>query len=70
MRVLVCGSTGCVGAAVVHALRSRGHKVVEGSRHAVDGRNTLQINFMQPRSGAEWAERLRAAQIDVVVSEV
>src|SRR5438105_3660754 len=68
MRVLVCGSTGCVGAAVVHALRSRGHRVVEGSRRAVDGRSMLQIDFMQPRSSAEWAERMRDAQIDVVVN--
>ena len=30
MKVLVCGSTGCIGAAVVHALRARGHKVIVG----------------------------------------
>ena len=32
MRVLVCGSTGCVGRAVVHALHSRGHRVIEAAR--------------------------------------
>jgi uncharacterized protein YbjT (DUF2867 family) len=68
MRVLVCGSTGCVGAAVVHALRSRGHKVVEGARGLADGRSTLHLDYMQPRRPDEWAAALRTAQVDSVVN--
>jgi uncharacterized protein YbjT (DUF2867 family) len=68
MRVLVCGSTGCVGAAVVHALRSRGHKVVEGARSLADGRATLHVDYMQPREPAAWAAALREAQVDAVVN--
>lgn len=68
MKVLVCGATGCVGRAVVHALRSRGHAVVEGARSAADGRHTLHIDYMQPRSPEAWAQRLRAERIDSVVN--
>jgi len=68
MRVLVCGSTGCVGSAVVHALRSRGHKVVEGARSVVDARSTMHVDFMQTQTAAVWSDKLRAAQIDAVVN--
>jgi uncharacterized protein YbjT (DUF2867 family) len=68
MRVLVCGSTGCVGNAVVHALRARGHKVVEGARGVVDARATLHLDFMQPTSPQAWAARLGAAQVDTIVN--
>ncbi|WP_280152684.1 SDR family oxidoreductase [Piscinibacter sp. XHJ-5] len=68
MRVLVCGATGCVGAAVVHALRSRGHHVIEGARGAADGRSTMPIDFMQPRTPQAWAEVLGAARIEALVN--
>ncbi len=68
MRVLVCGATGCVGSAVARALRSREHGVVEGSRRARDGKWSMQVDFMQPCSPAQWAERLMAARIDVIVN--
>ncbi|HUG23565.1 SDR family oxidoreductase [Piscinibacter sp.] len=68
MRVLVCGSTGCVGAAVVRALRSRGHKVVEGARAAIDGRATMHVDFMQAHTPQAWAERLRATPVDAIVN--
>ena len=68
MRVLVAGATGCVGAAVVHALRARGHAVVEGSRGAADGRHTMHVDYMQPRSPEAWGEALRRERIEVVVN--
>jgi uncharacterized protein YbjT (DUF2867 family) len=68
MKVLVCGSTGCVGRAVVRALRSRDHEVVEGARGAQDGRHAMHIDYMQARSAAEWAAKLSALHIDAVVN--
>ena len=68
MRVLVCGATGCVGKAVVHALRSRGHAVIEGARSAADGRHTMHVDYMQARPPKEWADRLRASRIDTIVN--
>lgn len=68
MNVLVCGASGCVGRAVVHALRARGHRVVEGARRTEDGRHTLHVDFMQARTPAAWAETLRSAGVDTVVN--
>lgn len=68
MKVLVCGSTGCVGSAVVHALRARGHKVLEGSRGAGASRDRWPLDFAHPLSPQHWAARLRDAQVDTVVN--
>ena len=68
MKVLVCGATGCVGSAVVNALRSRGHSVVEGARSLPDGRFTLHVDYAVSRAPAEWAERLRAEHIAAIVN--
>lgn len=69
MKVLVCGASGCVGAATVHALRSRGHEVVEGARRAADAdRRAMHIDFMVPRVPEAWAEVLRRERIEVVVN--
>ena len=68
MNVLVCGATGCVGSAVVNALRSRGHKVVQGARTLADGKFTMHVDYAQPRAPAEWAQRLRAEHVDTVVN--
>ena len=70
MRVLVCGATGCVGAAVVHALRSRGHQVIEGARGALDARSTMHVDYMQPRTPQAWADALKARRVDAVVNGV
>jgi uncharacterized protein YbjT (DUF2867 family) len=63
MRVLVCGSTGCIGGAVTRALLARGHQVVGGGRSC-----GLHINFMAPRSPQAWADDLRGWQVDAVVN--
>ena len=68
MRVLVCGGSGCIGSAVVRALRSRGHAVIEGARRHADGRHTLHVDYMQPVPPALWATRLTAARVDAVVN--
>ncbi|MGA0611270.1 SDR family oxidoreductase [Caldimonas sp. KR1-144] len=68
MKVLVCGSTGCVGQAVVRALRSRGHEVVEGARSARDGDRSMQVDFMRERTPEAWAARLSARGVDAVVN--
>jgi uncharacterized protein YbjT (DUF2867 family) len=68
MRVLVCGATGCVGRAAVHALRARGHQVVEGSRGSTDSRSTMHIDYMHPREPRVWADALAHARIDAVVN--
>ena len=73
MKVLVCGATGCIGQAVVRALRSRGHRVVQGSRQGSDETGQGQgqswrLAFMAPTAPQAWAERLTQSRIDAVVN--
>ena len=68
MRVLVCGATGCVGAAVANALRARGHQVVEGARAHVDGPRAMHVDYMRPVEPSAWARRLDESGIDAVVN--
>jgi uncharacterized protein YbjT (DUF2867 family) len=68
MRVLVSGATGCVGRAVVKALRSRGHKVVEGARGAADTARTLHVDYAEATLPVAWAQRLLALKVDAVVN--
>lgn len=68
MRVLVSGSSGCVGRAVVHALRTRGHQVVEGARGLADTRRSLPMDFARRTEPAVWCERLRTLKIEGVVN--
>lgn len=76
MRVLVCGSSGCIGGAVVRALRSRGHQVL-GAARQYDGHGdgsgsghsgTLHIDFMAPVTPQAWADLLRQRDIEAVVN--
>ena len=64
MNVLVCGATGCIGRAVVHALRWRGHQRRRGERGAADGSDAMALDFMRRRTPARWAAELRARRID------
>lgn len=68
MRVLVCGATGCIGRAVVHALRARNHHVVEAARRLPDGERTLCVDFMQEKAPPDWARLLAGRRIDAVVN--
>ncbi len=70
MRVLVIGATGCIGSAVAQALRARGHSVVAAARSLPDSERSMHVDYMQPCTPATWAQRLRAARIDVVVNAV
>lgn len=68
MRVLVCGARGCVGRAVVQALRARGHQVVEGARGLAATRHSQPIDYARHTEPAVWAERLRGRDIDALVN--
>ncbi len=64
MRVLVVGATGCIGRAVVHALRSRGQTVVAASRADA----VMPVDYMHAVAPQAWAERLMRSRIDAVVN--
>ncbi len=68
MRVMVCGATGCVGRATVHALRSRGHQVVEGARNAPDTLHSVPLDYMRPVAPTNWAQTLQRLRIEAVVN--
>ena len=76
MKVLVCGSTGCIGSAVARALRSRGHQVLGTARgdisnstsHNTSHSGGLHVDFMTPVTPEAWAQRLHERQIDAVVN--
>ena len=69
MNVLVCGSGGCVGGAVVATLRWRGHRVVETARPTRPvSAETLSLDFMAPVAPEQWAERLVELRIDAIVN--
>lgn len=69
MNVLVCGSTGCIGAAVVAALRWRCHRVVETARPKRGANDAaVPLDFMAPVAPEQWAERLVALRIDAIVN--
>jgi len=68
MRVLVSGATGCVGRAVVRALRGRGHEVIEGARGLADAPWTLAVDYARPTSPGDWARRLSERRVEAVVN--
>ncbi len=70
MRILVCGSSGCIGSAVVRALRWRGHRVIETARaeSAADGEDVVVLDFARAESAADWTARLGGLDLDAVVN--
>ncbi len=68
MRVLVVGSTGCIGRAVAQALRARGHTVVSAARSLPDADRSLHVDYTEPCAPERWAERLNQARVDAVVN--
>jgi uncharacterized protein YbjT (DUF2867 family) len=71
MRVLVCGSSGCIGAAVVRALRWRGHCVIEAQRSPPPGADAgvvIAFDFMRETTAAQWATRLSALDVEAIVN--
>lgn len=74
MKVLVAGSSGCVGSAIALALRAQGHTVIEGVRNLAKLSQTqpnervLELNYALPLTPAQWAVRLRG--VDAVVNAV
>lgn len=72
MNILVCGSSGCVGQAVVHSLRARGHRVVETRRAGTSAErlsgSARSLDFMIETSASRWAEALQDEAIDAIVN--
>ena len=69
MRVLVCGSSGCIGSAVVGALRWRGHRVVQTRRSVADGDiDAITLDFARVTPVDDWARQLAALDVDTVVN--
>jgi nucleoside-diphosphate-sugar epimerase len=65
----VCGSSGCIGSAVVRALRWRGHPVVETTRSGVAGRGeAVALDFTRSTSVDAWTAQLRALDVDAIVN--
>lgn len=62
------GASGCVGSAVVNALRSRGHRVIEGARTNDERRFSMHVDYAQPRSPRQWAQALAPHRIEAVVN--
>ncbi|HVG03955.1 MAG TPA: NAD-dependent epimerase/dehydratase family protein, partial [Burkholderiaceae bacterium] len=70
MVVLVTGASGFIGSAVVDALRSAGHRVIEGARGsaAVRSKDAMNVDFTRDFDLATWRSRLTG--IDAVVNAV
>jgi uncharacterized protein YbjT (DUF2867 family) len=68
VNVLVVGASGCIGRAVVQALRWRGHRVVAAGRREIEAADTLPLDFMRERAPADWASALRERRIDAIVN--
>jgi uncharacterized protein YbjT (DUF2867 family) len=66
---LVVGASGCIGRALVHALRARGQTVIAASRQAEDtDMSSLRVDYARPVTPQAWAERLSRSRVDAVVN--
>ena len=70
MVVFVTGASGFIGSAIVDALRTAGHRVIEGRhrQNAASDVDTVAVDFTQDFDPAAWRTRLRG--VDAVVNAV
>lgn len=67
MKILVCGGSGFIGAALVRGLRAAGHEVVRGVRRPREP-GDLAVDYAKDTDVAAWLPRL--AGFDAVVNAV
>jgi uncharacterized protein YbjT (DUF2867 family) len=67
MRILICGASGLIGAALCTAFAQAGHDTVRGVRHATRP-GDIEIDYARDLDQSTWLPRLRG--IDVVVNAV
>jgi uncharacterized protein YbjT (DUF2867 family) len=67
MRILICGASGLIGAALCTAFAQAGHDTVRGVRHATRP-GDIEIDYARDLDQSTWMPRLRG--IDVVVNAV
>lgn len=68
MNILVTGSSGFIGSAIVDVLRQRGHVIVTCSHHRGKDPAALRVDYMQDTAESAWRSRLHG--IDVVINAV
>lgn len=65
MKILICGASGFIGRHLAHTLRTAGHQIWHGARHA-EGPFAVPMDYRQDLQSAIWSNRVRA--MDVVIN--
>ena len=72
MNILVCGSSGCIGRAVVHSLRARGHRVLETRRDSGSPARIFasarSLDFMVETLPSRWTQALKDDAVEAIVN--